>query len=167
MKTVAQVMPSEALDQVIQEVAPQDVHNDELVQFRAYLGKMDPKQLHSLQEELKAAARVRGRKILLREQLLTRLGTEWLRKQQEMVEGELAKIEVAKDTIDFNVLELELTGQTWRLGKLTNVLRLDEQAKDDPLVDMIKRQQAEEEENATGGDNSLDDDRLETLFGLR
>ena len=167
MKTVAQVLPPNTLDQVLEQVAPADMHTEEMVQFKNYVSKLESRQLKSLNEELKAAARVRARKIMLREQLLSRLGTEWLRKQQEVVEGELARIEVAKDTIDFNVLELELSGQTWRLGKMTNVLRLDEQAKDDPLVDMIKRQQAEEEAEATGGDNGLDDEKLESLFGLK
>ena len=81
---------------------------------------------------------MRGRKILLREGLLERLGTEWLRKQQEIVEGELAKIEVAKDTIDFNILELELSSQNWQLGKMTQVLNLDEQAVTDPMIDIAE-----------------------------
>ncbi len=167
MKTVAQTVPTSVLDQILEQVAPADLRNEEMVQFKAYLSSLNAQQLKSLNADLQAAARVRGRKIQLREQLLSRLGTEWLRKQQEVVEGELARIEVAKDTLDFNVLELELSGQTWRLGKMTNVLRLDEQAKMDPLVDMIKRQQDEEAEEATGGDQHLDDDKLESIFGLR
>lgn len=165
MKTVAQVLPADTIDHVIEQVAPADAKSEELVQFRTYLGQLDSKQIHTLEGELKAAARVRGRKIMLREQLLGRLGTDWLRKQQEMVEAELAKIEVAKDTIDFNVLELELSGQTWRLGKMTKVLRLDEQAENDPMINMIKRQEKEEEVDSFGSDGSLDDDKLETLFG--
>ena len=167
MKTIAQALPSDTLDTLIEQVAPSDMHTQELVQFRDYLAKLDSKQTKSLHEELKSAARVRGRKIMLREQLLSRLGTDWLRKQQEMVEAELAKIEVAKDTIDFNVLELELSGQTWRLGKMTKVLRLDELAQSDPLVNMIKLQQKEEENDTFGGEASLDEDKLETLFGLK
>ena len=167
MKTIAQVLPVDTLDRLVEQVAPGDVHHEEMLQFKDYLWKLDSRQLRSLSEELKAAARVRGRKILLREQLLSRLGTDWLRKQQEVVEGELAQIEVAKDTIDFNVLELELSGQTWRLGKMTKVLRLDEQAQTDPMVNMIKRQEAEEEADSFGSDGALDDDRLESLFGLR
>ena len=166
MKTVAQVLPTDTIDHVVEQVAPSDVHNEELIQFKGYLSKLDSKQIHSLQEELKAAARVRGRKIILRDQLLGRLGTDWLRKQQEIVDGELAKIEVAKDTIDFNILELELSGHTWKLGRMTNVLRLDEQADSDPLVDMIKRQQAEAESESFNMDGGLDDERLDTLFGL-
>ena len=166
MKTVAQALPADAIENVVQQVAPGELHHQELVQFRPYLEKLDSKQLRSLGEELRAAARVRGRRILLREQLLSRLGTEWLRKQQELVEGELARIEVAKDTIDFNVLELELSSQTWRLGRMTHVLRLDEQAATDPLIDMIKRQQ-EEEEAETMLDGGFDDERLENIFGLQ
>ncbi len=167
MKTVAQALPADTIDHLVEQIAPQDMHNEELLQFKGYLGKLVSNQIKSLNEELKSAARVRGRKIMLREQLLDRLGTEWLRKQQEMVEAELARIEVAKDTIDFNILELELSGQTWRLGKMTKVLRLDEQAKSDPMVDMIKRQQVEEEKDTIGSDGQIDDDKLETLFGLR
>ena len=167
MKTVAQSLPSDTIDLLIEQIAPADLHNQELNQFKDYLAKIDSKQIKSLQEELKTAARVRGRKIILREQLLSRLGTEWLRKQQEMVDAELAKIEVAKDTIDFNILELELSGQTWRLGKMTKVLRLDELAQTDPMVNMIKRQQAEEEADTFGGEAALDEEKLESLFGLR
>ena len=167
MKTVAQALPAEALDDVMEQVAPSDVHSEELSQFKAYLLKLDSKQLHSLLEELKAAARVRGRKIILRDQLMARLGTDWLRKQQELVEGQLASIEVAKDTIDFNILELELSGHTWRLGKMTRVLRLDEQAEGDPLVDMIKRQEIEAEVEVMGFDGILDDERLENIFGIQ
>ena len=167
MKTVAQSLPSDTIDLLIEQIAPSDMHTQELSQFRDYLNKLDSKQIKSLQEELKSAARVRGRKIILREQLLSRLGTDWLRKQQEMVEAELAKIEVAKDTIDFNILELELSGQTWRLGKMTKVLRLDEMAATDPLVNMIKMNQKEEENDTFGGEASLDEEKLETLFGLK
>ena len=167
MKTVAQVLPGDTLDHVMEQVAPEDLHSEELSQFKAYLAKLDSKQLHSLQEELKAAARVRGRKIILRDQLMARLGTEFLRKQQELVEAQLASIEVARDTIDFNILELELSGHTWRLGKMTRVLRLDEQAECDPLVDMIKRQEADGEAEVMGIDGNLDDERLESIFGLR
>ncbi|MBI3743415.1 MAG: hypothetical protein HY261_03930 [Chloroflexi bacterium] len=167
MTTVAEALPPNALDGLLQEIAPQEVHNEELVQFKGYLGKLDHKQLHTLESELKAAARVRGRKIILREQLLSRLGTDWLRKQQEVVEGELAKIEVAKDTIDFNVLELELSTQTWKLGKMTKVLRLDEQAGSDPMIDMIKRREAEDEASILQVDGGLDDDRLDSMFGVQ
>ncbi|MEE9286398.1 MAG: hypothetical protein V3V35_11800 [Dehalococcoidia bacterium] len=166
MATVADALPENAIDEMLQEIAPEDLQNEEILQFKAFFQKMDAKQLHSLEEELRAAARVRGRKIILREQLLARLGTEWLRKQQEMVEGEMAKIEVAKDTIDFNILELELSGQTWKLGKITQVLRLDEQADTDPLVDMIKRREAEDEAGIMQVDGGIDDDRLDTMFGL-
>jgi len=166
MKTVAQVLSPNVLDEVLQEVAPDDLQSEELVQFKIFLQKLDSKQLRSLQEDLKAASRVRGRKILLREQLLSRLGTEWLRKQQEIVEGELAKIEVAKDTIDFNVLELELSGQTWKLGKMTRVMRLDEQAAHDPLIGMIKRREADDEVSAMNLDGALDDERLDNMFGV-
>jgi len=167
MKTVAQSLPSDTIDLLIEQIAPSDMRTPELSQFRDYLNKLDSKQTKSLQEELKSAARVRGRKIMLREQLLSRLGTEWLRKQQEMVEAELAKIEVAKDTIDFNILELELSGQTWHLGKITKVLRLDEMAATDPLVNMMKMNQKEEENDTFGGEASLTEEKLESLFGLR
>lgn len=165
--TVAQVLPANALDEVLQEVAPADQHNEELVQFKLYLQKVDPKTIHSLEEELRAAARVRGRKIMLRERLLPRLGTDWLRKQQEIIEGELAKIEVAKDTVDFNVLELEFSGQTWRMGKVDSALNLDEQAAGDPLISMIKRRESEDESEAMTVEGGLDDDRLDSLFGVR
>ena len=167
MKTVAQSLPSDTLDLLIEQIAPADLHNQELMQFKDYLSTIDSNQIKSLQDELKTATRVRARKILLREQLLSRLGTEWLRKQQEMVDAELAKIEVAKDTIDFNILELELSGHTWRLGKMTKVLRLDELAENDPMVNMIKRQQAEEEQDTFGDEVGFDEERLESLFGLK
>lgn len=167
MKTIAQALPASTIDQLLEQIAPGDVQNEELQQFKTYLGKLDSKQVNSLESELKTAARVRARKIILREQLLSRLGTEWLRKQQEMVEAELARIEVAKDTLDFNVLELEFSGQTWRLGKMTKVLRLDEQAQTDPMVNMIKREETEQEAETLGSDGALDDDKLEALFGLR
>lgn len=165
MATLAQVLPPDTLDNVIQQVAPADVHNEELMQFKIYLQKADPKTLHSLSEELKAQARVRGRKILLREKLLSRLGTDWLRKQQEIVEGEMAKIEVAKDTIDFNILELELGGQTWKMGKTSAVKRLDEQVGTDPMIDMIKRREFEDEEEVMKFEGGLDDEGLENMFG--
>lgn len=165
MATLAQVLPPDTLDNVIQQVAPADVHNEELMQFKIYLQKADPKTLHSLNEELKAQARVRGRKILLREKLLSRLGTDWLRKQQEIVEGEMAKIEVAKDTIDFNILELELGGQTWKMGKTSAVKRLDEQVGTDPMIDMIKRREFEDEEEVMKFEGGLDDEGLENMFG--
>ena len=165
MATVAQTLTPAAIDQMILEVAPGDVENAEVQQFKLYLQKLDSRQLHSHEEELKGAARVRARKIILREQLLSRLGTDWLRKQHEIVENELAKLEVAKDTIDFNILELELSGQSWNLGKLTKVLRLDEQASSDPLVNMIKRRETEDEEEHMQVDGGLDDDRLDTMFG--
>ena len=166
MATVAQSMPSQVIDEVLQEVAPDDLHNEELIQFKGYLQKLDSKQLKSLMEELKGAARVRGRKILLREALLERLGTEWLRKQQEIVEGELAKIEVAKDTIDFNVLELELSAQNWQLGKMTRILNLDEQAAGDPMINMLKRRQTDDEAESMNVDGGLEDERLDSLFGV-
>ena len=166
MATVAEALPANAIDEMLQEIAPADLDNEDIIQFKNYLPQKDARQLHSLEEELRAAARVRGRKIILRERLLERLGTDWLRKQQEMVEGELATIEVAKDTIDFNVLELELSGQTWKLGKITRVLRLDEQANTDPLIDMIKRREAEDEAGMMQVDGGIDDDRLDTMFGL-
>ena len=166
MATVAQSLPPSALDEVLQEVAPEDAQNEELLQFKVFLQKLDAKQLYSLQEELRAAARVRGRKIMLRERLLSRLGTDWLRKQQEIVEGEMAKIEVAKDTIDFNVLELELGSQTWKLGKISDVLRLDEQANGDPLINMIKRREADDEAQAMADSGGLEDERLDAMFGM-
>jgi hypothetical protein len=166
MTTVAQALPANAIDEVMQEIAPADLHNEELVQFKIFMQKLDSKQLKSLEEELRSAARGRGRKIMLREQLLARLGTEWLRKQQEIVEGELARIEVAKDTIDFNVLELELSGHTWRLGKTTQALRLDEQAAADPLIDMIKRREANDEAQLFNFEGGIDDDSLDNMFGL-
>lgn len=167
MKTIEQSLPGDTLDTLIEQIAPSDVHTQELVHFKDYLAKLDSKQIKSVQDDLKTAARIRGRKIMLRQQLLERLGTAWLRKQQEMVEAELAKIEVAKDVHDFNILELALSGQTWRLGKMTNVLRLDEMAGTDPMVGMIKLQQKEEEHDTFGGEASLDEDKLETLFGLK
>ena len=88
------------------------------------------------------------------------------RKQQEIVEGELAKIEVAKDTIDFNVLELELSSQNWQLGKMTQILNLDEQAAGDPLIDMLKRRQTDEEAASMSVDGGLEDERLDSLFGV-
>ncbi len=165
MATLSQILPADTLDNVLQQVAPADIHNEELMQFKIYLQKADPKMLRGLSEDLKAQARVRGRKILLREKLLSRLGTDWLRKQQEIVEGEMAKIEVAKDTIDFNILELELGGQTWKLGKATNVKRLDEQVGTDPMIDMIKRREFEDEEDVMKFEGGLDDEGLENLFG--
>jgi len=66
--------------------------------------------------------------------------------------------------VDFNILELELSGQSWKLGKLSKVLRLDEQASGDPLVDMIKRREAEDEEEHMHVDGGLDDDRLDNMF---
>ena len=166
MATVAQSLPPQAIDEALQEVAPYDRHNEELVQFKGYLEKLDSKQLRSLREELKGVARVRGRKILLREGLLERLGTEWLRKQQEIVEGELAKIEVAKDTIDFNVLELELSSQNWSLGKMTQVMNLDEQAAADPMIDMLKRRQSDDEAAALKVQGGIGDERLDAIFGV-
>ncbi|MBF8299137.1 MAG: hypothetical protein HW397_186, partial [Dehalococcoidia bacterium] len=70
MKTVSQALPSDTLDLLIEQIAPAELHNQELMQFKDYLSKVDSKQVKSLQEELKTAARVRGRKIILREQLL-------------------------------------------------------------------------------------------------
>ncbi len=166
MATVAQSLPPQAIDEALQEVAPYDRHNEELVQFKGYLEKLDSKQLRSLRDELKGVARVRGRKILLREGLLERLGTEWLRKQQEIVEGELAKIEVAKDTIDFNILELELSSQNWQLGKMTQVLNLDEQAAADPMIDMLKRRQSDDEAAALKVQGGIEDERLDAIFGV-
>lgn len=166
MATVAQSLPPQAIDEALQEVAPYDRHNEELVQFKGYLEKLDSKQLRSLREELKGVARVRGRKILLREGLLERLGTDWLRKQQEIVEGELAKIEVAKDTIDFNVLELELSSQNWHLGKMTQVMNLDEQAAADPMIDMLKRRQKDDEAAALKVQGGIEDERLDAIFGV-
>jgi hypothetical protein len=166
MATVAQSLPPQAIDEALQEVAPYDRHNEELVQFKGYLEKLDSKQLRSLREDLKGVARVRGRKILLREGLLERLGTEWLRKQQEIVEGELAKIEVAKDTIDFNILELELSSQNWQLGKMTQVLNLDEQAATDPMIDMLKRRQKDDESASLKVQGGIEDERLDAIFGV-
>lgn len=167
MKTIAQSLPENALDELIAQAAPADVSKQELAQFKAYLSQMDAKQIKNLSEELKSAARTRGRRIVLREQLLERLGTQWLRKQQEMVEAELAKIEVAKDIHDFNILELELSAQTWRLDKSTKVLHLSEQAATDPLINLIKRQESEQEVEVLGNENSLDDAALEALFELK
>lgn len=166
MTTVAKVLAPDALDHIVEQIAPADVDNKELGQFKNYLAQQDVKQLHSLEEELKSAARVRGRKIILREQLLSRLGTDWLRKQHEIVEGELAKIEVSKDIHDINILELELTAQTWNLGKTTRVLRLDEQAASEPLIHMIKQREAENENEILNVDGGLDDERLEKMFGV-
>ncbi len=166
MKTIAQVLPPDTIDSVLQQVAPADVKNEELLQFKTYLEKAGSKTLGSLVEEMKGAARIRARKILLREQLLQRLGTDWLRKQQEMVEAELAKVEVARDTVDFNILELELTGRDWRLGRNSKVLRLDEQAGLDPVIGMIKSQQDEDVTEAMSIDGGVDDEKLENLFGL-
>ncbi|MCH8195153.1 MAG: hypothetical protein IIB12_03690 [Chloroflexi bacterium] len=116
MATVAEALPANAIDEMLQEIAPADLDNEDIIQFKNYLQQKDARQLHSLEEDLRAAARVRGRKIILRERLLERLGTDWLRKQQVIVEGELATIEVAKDTVDFNVLELELMQTTGATG---------------------------------------------------
>jgi hypothetical protein len=41
---------------------------------------------------------------------------------------------------------------------------LDEQASADPLVDMIKRREAEDEEEHMHVDGGLDDDRLDNMF---
>lgn len=165
MSTVAEMIKPDVLDGVIQQLAPADVHNEELQQFKLYLQKADANQLHSLSEELKTAARVRGRKIMLREKLLTRLGTDWLRKQQEIVEGEMANIEVAKDTLDFNILELELAQTSWKLGKLDNVKRLDEMAGSDPMISMIIHRESEDEQEIMQFNGGLDDEGLENLFG--
>jgi hypothetical protein len=166
MKTIAQVLPEGALNEVIAQ-APQGMSSQDMGQFKAYLGQMDSKQIRNLNEELKSAARTRARKIMLRESLLQRLGTDWLRKQQEMVEAELAKIEVAKDVHDFNILELELSAQTWRLDKSTNVLRLSEQAATDPLINLIKRQESEQETEVLGNENAMDDATMEALFEIK
>ena len=167
MKTINQALPENALDEMIAQATVEGMSKTEMAQFKAYLGQMDSKQIKNLAEELKSAARTRGRRIMLREQLLERLGTQWLRKHQEMVEAELAKIEVAKDVIDFNILELELSGQTWRLDKSIKVLHLSEQAATDPLINMIKRQQTENETEVLGNENALDEQTLEALFELK
>ena len=166
MTSVKDALPQNALDQILQEVAPKDATNRELIQFRDFVAKMDTKQLHGLASELSSAARVAGRKIILREQLLSRLDTDWLRKQHEVVEGELAKIEVAKDIVDFNVLELDLSGASWKIGRLTQVLRLDEQAPTNPLIEMIKHREGEDEEEILGVGRDLDDEGLGKLFGV-
>ncbi|MBF8299302.1 MAG: hypothetical protein HW397_351 [Dehalococcoidia bacterium] len=167
MKTISQSLTANVLDEVLARESPADVNQQELAQFKAHLAGMDERQVRNLSSELKSAARTRGRRIILREQLLDRLGTSWLRKHQEIVEAELAKIEVAKDIVGFNILELELSGQTWRLDKSTRVLHLSEQAQGDPLINLIKRQQHAEELEVLGSDNSMDDETLATIFGLR
>ena len=167
MATLAETLPPQVLDEVIQQIAPQDSHNEELMQFKIYLQKSDPKMMSHLEQDLKSAARVRGRKILLREKLLSRLGTDWLRKQQEIVEGELANIEVAKDVIDFNVVELELGGKTWSIGKLMNTPRLDEMAATEPMIEMIKRRESEDEDEIMKFDGGLDEEALENMFGAQ
>ena len=48
MATVAQSMPPQVIDEVLQEVAPDDLQNEELIQFKVYLQKLDAKQLKSL-----------------------------------------------------------------------------------------------------------------------
>ncbi len=165
MATVADIIKPEVLDGMIQQVAPAELHNEELQQFRIFLQKADPKQLHSLAEDLKTAARVRGRKIMLREKLLSRLGTDWLRKQQEIVEGQMANIEVAKDTIDFNILELELAQTSFKLGKIGDVKRLDEMTAVDPMINMIVHRESEDEKEIMQYNQGLDDQGLEDLFG--
>lgn len=167
MSTLAQTISPQVLDSVLQQVAPGDAQNEELQQFKIYLQKSDPKMLHGLEQDLKSAARVRGRKIMLREKLLSRLGTDWLRKQQEVVEGEMANIEVAKDVIDFNILELELGGKNWQIGKLMNVPRLDEMAATDPMIQMIKHRESEDENEIMKFDGGLDEEALENMFGGR
>ena len=167
MKSIGQALPAEALDQVVQEVAPADLNSAELQQFKDYLSRMDTKQVRAFSEELKSAARVRGRKIMLREQLLSRIGTEWLRKQQEMTEARLAEVEVGKDIHDFNLLELDIAGQTWRLGKMAKVQRLDEMAQTDPLINMIKRQETDQEQEVLGSEAAMDDAKLESLFEIK
>lgn len=167
MSTLAQTISPQVLDSVIQQVAPGDAQNEELQQFKIYLQKSDPKMLHGLEQDLKSAARVRGRKIMLREKLLSRLGTDWLRKQQEVVEGEMANIEVAKDVIDFNILELELGGKNWQIGKMMNVPRLDEMAATDPMIQMIKHRESEDENEIMKFDGGLDEEALENMFGGR
>ena len=166
MKTISQSLPANTLDELI-AMAPADVNQQELAQFKAYLSNMDGRQIANLSNELKSAARTRGRRIMLREQLLGRLGTSWLRKHQEIVEAELAKIEVAKDIVDFNILELELSSHTWRLDRSTRVLHLSEQAAGDPLINLIKRQQNAQEIETLGAENAMDDEKLEALFELR
>ena len=165
MATVSEVLKPEVLDGVMQQLAPADVHSEELIQFKIFLQKADAKQLRGLTEDLKTAARVRGRKILLREKLLSRLGTEWLRKQQEIVEGEMANIEVAKDTLDFNILELELAKSSWKLGKLADVKRLSELAGVDPLINMIVHHEQDDEQEIMQFNSGLDDEGLENMFG--
>lgn len=167
MSTLAQTVSPQVLDSVLQQVAPGDAQNEELQQFKIYLQKSDPKMLHGLEQDLKSAARVRGRKIMLREKLLSRLGTDWLRKQQEVVEGEMANIEVAKDVIDFNILELELGGKNWQIGKMMNVPRLDEMAATDPMIQMIKHRESEDENEIMKFDGGLDEEALENMFGGR
>jgi hypothetical protein len=167
MKTIAQSLPPDALDALIEELAPADLNQQELVEFKKHLAKQDARQLKNLQAELQSAARTRARRIVLRQQLLDRLGTPWLRRHQEMVEAQLASVEVAKDVTDFNILELELSSQTWRLDRSTRVQHLSERTKNDPLIDLIKRQQGENEIEVLGNDNALDDEKLQSLFELR
>lgn len=165
MPTVGQVLPPETLDEIVQRVAPAEATNKELTQFKHYLSQMDTKQVRGLEADLLSAARVRGRKIILREQLLGRLATDWLRKQHEIVEGELAKLEVGKDIHDLNLMELELARDSWSIGRTSKVLRLDEQAASDPLINMIKHRELENENDILNADGGVDDDRLEKMFG--
>ena len=72
-----------------------------------------------------------------REQLLQRMGTQLVIRQQEVVEARLAELEVGKDVADVNAMELEVSQQTWDLGKTGKVRRLYEQAEHDPLASPI------------------------------
>ena len=53
-----------------------------------------------------------------------------------------------------------------RLGKTTQALRLDEQAAADPLIDMIKRREADDEAQLFNFEGGIDDDSLDNMFGL-
>ena len=52
MATVAEALPANAIDEMLQEIAPADLDNEDIIQFKNYLQQKDARQLHSLEEDL-------------------------------------------------------------------------------------------------------------------
>ena len=165
MKAIERTLSPDAIDLLVKEIAPAGLKGQELEEFKDYLGEADTKQIKHLSGELKAAIRIWGRKVMLREQLLQRMGTQLVIRQQEVVEARLAELEVGKDVADLNAMELEVSQQTWDLGKTGKVRRLYEQAEHDPLGGMIKRHQVENE-HETRGPEHVNDETLKALFEI-
>ena len=97
MATVAEALPANAIDEMLQEIAPADLDNEDIIQFKNYLQQKDARQLHSLEEDLRAAARVRGRKIILRERLLERLDARFELHRDTSVENPLVGLTFVHD----------------------------------------------------------------------